>query len=292
MKIRKGKSSVKKRIAVFSDTHGNLTALQAMYRDSIAQHVDEYWFIGDLLMPGPSVKPIWEILQEMKPAVIVRGNWDDLVVRGARGMMDMERPSHIYFARLAQYVAEHAPDGMVDKIASWPMHVTKRVGPLNFGISHNLPWLNMGQDLFPTQASENFDKLFNVAGEPVDVAIYAHVHHDLLRYGSDERMVLNPGAIGEPFNHWQPLQRDLRAHYLILEVDDIGLAETSFRHIGYSRDQEKQIADKSDVPYRDLDKKMMVTGRAYTHDDELLTEYNNQYNYADEYRKYAKKLNG
>ena len=79
---------------------------------------------------------------------------------------------------------------MVDKIASWPMHVTKRVGPLNFGISHNLPWLNMGQDLFPTQASENFDKLFNVAGEPVDVAIYAHVHHDLLRYGSDERMVI------------------------------------------------------------------------------------------------------
>ena len=181
---------------------------------------------------------------------------------------------------------------MVDKIASWPMHVTKRVGPLNFGISHNLPWLNMGQDLFPTQASENFDKLFNVAGEPVDIAIYAHVHHDLLRYGSDERMVLNPGAIGEPFNHWQPLQRDLRAHYLILEVDDIGLAETSFRHIGYSRDQEKQLADKSDLPYRDLYKKMMVTGRAYTHDDELLTEYNNQYNYADEYRKYAKKLNG
>ena len=116
MKVRKGKSSVKKRIAVFSDTHGNLTALQAMYRDSIAQHVDEYWFIGDLLMPGPSVKPIWDILQEMKPTVIVRGNWDDLVVRGARGMMDMERPSHIYFARLAQYVAEHAPDGMVDEI--------------------------------------------------------------------------------------------------------------------------------------------------------------------------------
>ena len=105
----------------------------------------------------------------------------------------------------------------------------------------------MGQDLFPTQVSENFDKLFNVAGEPVDIAIYAHVHHDLLRYGSDERMVLN---------------------------------------------QEKQIADKSDLPYRDLYKKMMVTGRAYTHDDELLTEYNNQYNYADEYRKYTKKLNG
>lgn len=282
---------MRRRIAVFSDTHGNLSALQAMYQDSIKQHADEYWFVGDLLMPGPSVGAMWDIFQKMKPTVIVRGNWDDLVVRGARGMMDMERPSHIYFARLAQYVAEHTSSAVIDEIASWPLHVTKRVGALNFGISHNLPWLNMGQALFPTQETANFDKLFNIAGETVDVAIYAHVHHDLLRYASDERVILNPGAVGEPFNHWQPLQRDLRAHYLMLEVDAIGLAETSFRHISYDREQEKKLAEKSDVPYKDLYQKMMITGRAYTHDDELLTAYNDKFNYADDYQKYAKKIN-
>ncbi|MBD5806786.1 metallophosphoesterase family protein [Limosilactobacillus walteri] len=282
---------MRRRIAVFSDTHGNLSALQAMYQDSIKQHADEYWFVGDLLMPGPSVGAMWDIFQKMKPTVIVRGNWDDLVVRGARGMMDMERPSHIYFARLAQYVAEHTSSAVIDEIASWPLHVTKRVGALNFGISHNLPWLNMGQALFPTQETANFDKLFNIAGETVDVAIYAHVHHELLRYASDERVILNPGAVGEPFNHWQPLQRDLRAHYLMLEVDAIGLAETSFRHISYDREQEKKLAEKSDVPYKDLYQKMMITGRAYTHDDELLTAYNDKFNYADDYQKYAKKIN-
>lgn len=282
---------MRRRIAVFSDTHGNLSALQAMYQDSIKQHADEYWFVGDLLMPGPSVGAMWDIFQKMKPTVIVRGNWDDLVVRGARGMMDMERPSHIYFARLAQYVAEHTSSAVIDEIASWPLHVTKRVGALNFGISHNLPWLNMGQALFPIQETANFDKLFNIAGETVDVAIYAHVHHDLLRYASDERVILNPGAVGEPFNHWQPLQRDLRAHYLMLEVDAIGLAETSFRHISYDREQEKKLAEKSDVPYKDLYQKMMITGRAYTHDDELLTAYNDKFNYADDYQKYAKKIN-
>lgn len=282
---------MKKRIAVFSDTHGNLSALQAMYQDSIQQRAEEYWFVGDLLMPGPSVGPLWDILQAMKPTVIVRGNWDDLVVRGARGMMDTERPSHVYFARLAQYVAEHTSATIIDEIASWPLYMTKRVGALNFGISHNLPWLNMGQALFPTQETANFDQLFNVAGETVDIAIYAHVHHDLLRYGSDERIILNPGAVGEPFNHWQPLQRDLRAHYLMLEVDDTGLAETSFRHVPYDREQEKQLAAKSDVPYKALYKKMMVTGRAYTHDDKLLTQYNEEFNYAADYRKYAKKVN-
>ena len=281
---------MKKRIAVFSDVHGNLSALTAMYQDSLKQEADEYWFIGDLLMPGPSVQGIWDIFEQMQPTIIVRGNWDDLVVRGARGMMDLQKPSHIYFARLAQYVAQQAPDGVVDEIASWPMYAMRRVGPLNFGISHNLPSLNMGQALFPTQATTNFDQLFQVAGEPVDVAIYAHVHHDLLRYASDERIILNPGAVGEPFNHWQPLQRDLRAHYLMLEVDDFGLAETAFRHVAYDRQNERELAANSRLPYRDLYQKMMVTGRAYTHDDDLLMQYNQRFDYAAEYRQYAKKI--
>lgn len=284
---------MKKKIAVFSDVHGNLTALQAMYRDSRDQGVNEYWFVGDLLMPGPSVNAIWDLVETMAPTVFVRGNWDDLVVVGARGQMDMAKPSHVYFGRLAQYVAEHAAPGIIDQLAHWPLRVTRQVGPLNFGISHNLPDLNMGQDLFPTQASANFDKLFvTKPGQPaIDVAIYAHVHHDLLRYGTDERIVLNPGAVGEPFNHWPTLQRDLRAHYLILEIDDQGMAATSFRHVAYDRGREKALAAASDLPYRSLYQKMMDTGFAYTHDDELLQDYNDRYHYIAEYERFKENLN-
>ena len=281
---------MKTRIAVFSDVHGNLSALQAMYKDSLKQNVDQYWFIGDLLMPGPSVTRVRKLFEKMNPAVVVRGNWDDLVVRGARGLMDLDKPSHVYFARLAQYVARHASTQLIDSIANWPMHVTKQVGPLNFGISHNLPDLNMGQALFPTQSTSNFDKLFQVdTDQPVDVAIYAHVHHELLRYSNDERIILNPGAVGEPFNHWQPLQKDLRAHYLVLEVDDQGMAETSFRHVAYDRTVESDRAKTDAIPYAELYQLMMKTGLAYTHDQELLTRYNAKYGYADEYRRFAKE---
>lgn len=276
------------RIAVFSDVHGNFSAFEAMYQDSLKQSVDQYWFIGDLLMPGPSVLKVWNLFEKIAPQVVVRGNWDDLVVRGARGLMDTEKPSHVYFARLAQYVAQHGSTDLIDSLASWPLHVTKQVGPLNFGISHNLPKLNMGQDLFPTKPTANFDRLVNVESEqPVDVAVYAHVHHQLLRYADDERIILNPGAVGEPFNHWPGLQRDLRAHYLILEVDGQGLAETSFRHVGYDRMVESTRAHSDALPYAELYQRMMKTGLAYTHDDELLRQFNNRYHYADEYRQFA-----
>lgn len=288
-KDRRENRDLKTRIAVFSDVHGNLSAFQAMYQDSLKQQVDQYWFIGDLLMPGPSVARVWKLFEKLAPAVVVRGNWDDLVVRGARGMMDLNKPSHVYFARLAQYVDRHAPAGMVDRIANWPMHVTKKVGPLNFGISHNLPTLNMGQDLFPTKDTANFDRLFQGAtDQPVDIAIYAHVHHQLLRYSNDERIILNPGAVGEPFNHWSTLQRDLRAHYLILEVDDQGLAATTFRHVAYDRTVESDRAKTDAIPYAELYQRMMKTGLAYTHDNDLLSKYNDEYGYAEEYRQFAK----
>lgn len=283
-----GNNGLKTRIAVFSDVHGNLSAFEAMYQDSLKQGVDQYWFVGDLLMPGPSVQKVWCLFEKMNPAVVVRGNWDDLVVRGARGLMDVDKPSHVYFARLAQYVDRHAPAGMIDNLASWPLHVTKQVGALNFGISHNLPQLNMGQDLFPTKPTVNFDRLFQLPGsQPVDVAIYAHVHHQLLRYANDERIILNPGAVGEPFNHWSGLQRDLRAHYLVLEVDDTGLEETSFRHVNYDRTAEIDRAQSDAIPYAQLYQRMMKTGLAYTHDDELLTRFNRQYGYADKYQRFA-----
>src|SRR5699024_12022409 len=68
--------------------------------------------------------------------------------------------------------------------------------------------LPIWQALFPTNDSSNFDQLFN--NDKIDVAIYAHVHHELLRYASDERKVLNPGSVGEPFNGWDRLQKEDR----------------------------------------------------------------------------------
>ena len=271
-----------KRIAVFSDVHGNLHALQAMYADSLRHSVDEYWFIGDLLMPGPGVMEIWRLIKKMQPSVMVRGNWDDLTVKGVRGQMDLEKPSRIYFARLAQYVGEHVSAAVIDEIASWPLHVQKQAGKLTFGISHNLPTLNMGQALFPTNPVEHFDQQ--------DVAIYAHVHHSLMRYASDERLILNPGSVGEPFNGWWPLQHDTRAHYLILEVDDDGIAELDYRHVPYDRESEYELAVESDIPYLELYKRTLETGRVNTHDQELLDQINRKWDYLAEYQAYAKRV--
>ena len=80
-------------IAIFSDIHGNATAFKAMLADAKAQGATDYWFLGDLLMPGPGVAEIWDLLEAIHPSQLVRGNWDDLVIHGARGEIDLKKPS-------------------------------------------------------------------------------------------------------------------------------------------------------------------------------------------------------
>ena len=44
------------KIALLSDIHGNTTALEAVLADARQLGVDEYWLLGDILMPGTGRK--------------------------------------------------------------------------------------------------------------------------------------------------------------------------------------------------------------------------------------------
>lgn len=70
----------KMRVAIFSDVHGNLTALEAVLNDIATQQVDQVLFAGDLCLIGP--RPA-ECLQWVKTARIasVYGNTDDWILR-------------------------------------------------------------------------------------------------------------------------------------------------------------------------------------------------------------------
>ncbi len=67
------------RIAVFSDVHGNLTALDAVLADIDAQYVDEIVFAGDLCLVGPRPAECVARLQATNSHSIY-GNTDDWVL--------------------------------------------------------------------------------------------------------------------------------------------------------------------------------------------------------------------
>jgi predicted phosphodiesterase len=62
------------RIAVLSDVHGNLVALEAALAD--AGEVDAYWILGDLVAHGPRPAECVRRVRDLPGLVAVRGNTD------------------------------------------------------------------------------------------------------------------------------------------------------------------------------------------------------------------------
>ncbi|EEL22636.1 hypothetical protein bcere0017_26400 [Bacillus cereus Rock1-3] len=278
---------MKHKIAVLADVHGNATALKAVIEDSLKEGVTDYWFLGDLIMPGPGSNDLFEMLDSVNVDTYVQGNWEDSFLDVLNKNIDIDNATDIYVSRLVQYQCENLDKNYINHIKNLPLHITKQVNDLSISISHNLQNKNYGGDLWPTNNQEQFDRLFDC---DYDIAIYAHTHHQLLRYSSNDQLIINPGTVGQPFYKWNKLNSDLRAQYAILEIDEAGITDVRFKKVFYDVEKEYKNATNKNLPYIDLYRELLETGKTHTHDIELLQEINDKYNYKNEVIKFIEKI--
>lgn len=273
------------KIALISDIHGNYTALKSVVNDIKLENISETWFLGDLLLPGPAGNALFEMLDEINTTVFLRGNWDDVFLKilDNPNNYDVNDPSDVYMGHLAYYLSQKLNAKYIEKIREAPIHLNKTVNNINLTLTHNEIDNNGGPNLLPFAATENFEYLFE--NDEIDVAIYAHTHHQLLRYTHNDQVVLNPGSVGEPFFKHPTLNQDRRAQYTILEIDDIGIQNITFRKVAYNLMDEYTKAKSEHVPYLDLYNRLLVHGISPTQDKKLLSEINAAGTYNDDFKR-------
>lgn len=258
------------KIAVLSDIHGNTTALNAVLEDALSLQVDEYWLLGDILMPGTGRKNILETLADLPITAQVLGNWEYSLWRACHRKLDGTKPSLRYLLRQCQYIMEEVSQEEIDALQNYPLQIHRQFGDLTIGLSHHLPDKNWGRELIHLGKQEDFDRL--VTDPACDIAVYGHIHQQLLRYGSGGQLILNPGSIGQPFFLSSNLRRDLRAQFMILEFDEKGLKDVDFRRVDYDVQAELQLAKDLNLPYYQVYYESLVKGIHHTHNQDLLHE--------------------
>ena len=144
------------------------------------------------------------LLKDLPITASVRGNWDDCVLEALDGEYGLEHPQEIQLMRLTQFLMERMDPEMFVWLRSLPLLEKKEVDGLRFSLSHNLPNKNYGGDLLVENDTEKFDQLLDAE---TDVAVYGHVHKQLLRYGSQGQQIINPGSIGMPYFNWEALKK-------------------------------------------------------------------------------------
>lgn len=263
------------RIAVLADIHGNLTALQAVLVDARQQGATDYWFLGDLFLPGPGAQQLYQTLADVAPSVWLQGNWEQGINAIMTGIGRLEEPSTIYFARLTEYLVTHLQSAQYEELIQRPIATQLTLNGLTFQLAHNQPERSTGHDLYPAGEQTSFDHL---AGD-ADVAVYGHTHQQVMRVSQRGQLIINPGATGQPYSPYAKFMADQRANYALLSVTDAGQISVEFRKVTYDIEQELALARKQDLPYLKLYEHLRHTGYTSTHDEKLLKQLNDEYGY-------------
>ena len=270
------------KIAILSDIHGNATALEAVIADAKTQGASEYWLMGDVFLPGPGANDLVALLKELPITASVRGNWDDCVLEALDGQYGLEDPQEVQLLRMTQFLMERMAPDQIAWLRNLPMVVKKEIDGLHFSLSHNLPDKNYGSDLQVDNDTEKFDQLLD---EETDVAIYGHVHKQLLRYGSQGQQIINPGTIGMPYFNWEKLKNH-RAQYAVIEVEDGELVNILFRKVSYDYEAELELAKSKGLPFIEMYEELRREDNYQGHNLELLASLIEKHGYVEDVKDY------
>ncbi len=211
------------RIAILADIHGNKTALDAVVEDLQNQRVERVIVAGDLVNRGPANREVVEAVQALGWEVI-QGNHDQLVVDWVRRKVPAEWYTDPLWRPL-EWVARQVGE-RVRELEGLPACARVQVpGAQPVLIVHGSPRHNR-EGLHPFLRDEKVAEILDGVEEPVVVCAHTHIPLDR-RVG--RWRVINPGAVGTPFN------RDPRAHYTIFTLGRDGTWEVEFRRVNYDR---------------------------------------------------------
>lgn len=217
------------KIAVFSDVHGNVPALEAVLEDIIRWGADEIIVNGDLINRGPcSLDALRLVQRECHAARLLRGNHENWVLRTAS---DGHNPDSTTYEidRFAHWtVAQMGAE--LEQVSSWDDHLD--LSDLEGGSLHITHGSRLG-DRRGIQPECEGEELAEKLGDPRDLFIASHTHRAFTRRFNGS-LVINTGSVGQPFDN------DTRASYARLQFHQ-GNWQGEIRRVAY--DRERAIAD-------------------------------------------------
>ncbi len=232
------------RVAIISDIHGNIHALDAVLADIEPMGVDQIVVNGDLVNRGPSNSQVMERL-DGDGYIITMGNHDALIVNWFDRHPDI--PAEWYddpFWNSTKWaVNQLLESGHLDTLRTLPLQYEIALpNAPRVLITHGSP-RHYREGYGPYLPADSYFEIIDA--HPADIYVGSHTHRPDERE-VDGRTFLNSGAVGAPFNGIA------RAQYLLMTLKN-GQWEWEFRAVPYDRRPAITAFESSGfLPYGDV----------------------------------------
>ncbi len=224
---------------ILSDIHSNLHALRVVLRYAKRRSIDRYVLLGDLVGYGANPNEVLDLVRQMEPRVLVRGNHDRACITpGSDNAFSLPARMAVSWTR-GQLSEENA--WFLENIPQGPTTIQG-----DYSIAHGSPLDEDDYLLHPREGLLAFD------GFASQVCFFGHTHlpggYELDEKGQrlsilsfepgawfqlrdDCRYLINPGSVG------QPRDRDRRLSFMTFDTQHrrLKLHRMDYDHTGAAR---------------------------------------------------------
>ena len=258
------------KVAIISDVHGNLTALNAVLKDIDSKGITKIYCLGDSVIKCARPDKVVDILKD-RCEVILKGNCDEVVCRPnvepgkfwSRDIIGDARADFLYNCPVCTefYISGH----LVRLFHASPFSLEHIFNPM-FNNSDNLYYdiIRDPEDLF-----KNTEFIGKTDKDPKpDVIGYGHLHTpNLFRFKN--KTIFNVGSVGIPIEMMNDDENDstnrfsTMASYMFLEGELNSKKLSSFNitlvRVPYCIDDEIKALENSNMPNKDMIIKSLKT---------------------------------
>jgi putative phosphoesterase len=226
------------KLAILSDIHANLHALEAIWPDMEAQSPDRVYCLGDLVGYGAYPNEVVDFIQSRDIPTIV-GNYDDGVGfdRDDCGCVYKD-PEQDRLGKLSlMWTREQTTPENKEYLKSLAAQIRLDDLPSSVLMVHGSP-RKMNEYLYEDRPDATFERIAKVAN--VEIILFGHTHLPYQKAVSGTLFV-NTGSVGKPKDG------DPRAGYVVLTFNN-GQVGVDFRRVEYDVLAAAQAVRDSDLP--------------------------------------------
>ena len=225
-------------IAIISDVHGNLPALDAVLEDLRGRPHDAVYCLGDLVGYGAFPNEVVERVRADRIPTIM-GNYDDGVGfdRDECGCAYREEGEKARGQQSLMWTRAHTTPDNKAFLRSLVPELRFQTGGRRVLLVHGSP-RRINEYLFEDRPLSSFERL--AASSDADLIVFGHTHRPYTKVAGGVRFV-NAGSVGKPKDG------DWRACYVLLSPD--GAEPVEFMRVPYDLARATRAIRETDLPH-------------------------------------------
>jgi putative phosphoesterase len=228
----------RERVAVITDIHGNLPALEAALSRVEELGIDEVYCGGDLVGYGPWPNEVCRLL-EARGIPTMYGNYDYSIARDMEDCGCAYRDPHDQeLGELSiAWTLEHTDPASKDFMRDLPFDLRFELGGKRVRLVHGSP-RKVNEYLFEDKPARMFERI--ARGAECDVLVFGHTHKPWIHeYGGV--LFVNCGSVGKPKD------ADRRGGFAVLE-DAGGMVDARIERFEYDAERVAREIGPSGLP--------------------------------------------